>query len=193
MPLDKLDFSSLHESEATQVKAAISREEEFVGYIGAANAFSFVLKNYRRLAEIRVLEKNWVPAYLHASNFEAVSLSELQNIFDACNRDTLQDQFPIYTGDHFSNGERFSLFRGYAGPQHRKGMSWTSSLDKAIWYAAHHAEFYGLNDVAVYTTVVNRSEIYCCGNHYDFDYIVHPQTWWKVDVPALEFRLDRPR
>jgi hypothetical protein len=193
MLLENLDFSSLHESESAQVKAAISIGNEFIGYIDSAKTFQFVLKNYRRLAEMGGLERNWVPAYLHASNFEAVPLSELQDVFDACNRDTLQEQFPIYVGDHFSNGERFSLFRGCAGPQHRKGMSWTSSLDKAIWYAAHHAKYYGLQDVAVYATVVSRSEIYCCGDRYDFDYIVHPQTWWKVDVPASEFRLDRQR
>jgi hypothetical protein len=67
------------------------------------------------------------------------------------------------------------------------------TLGGAIWYAAHHAAYYDLVNVAVYATVVDRSEIYCCGDHYDFDYIVNPKTWWKVDVPAAEFRLNRPR
>jgi hypothetical protein len=53
-------------------------------------------------------------------------------------------------------------------------MSWTHSLDKAIWYAAHHAEYYDLTNLAVYVAAVNRSDIYCVGEHYDSDYIVYP-------------------
>ena len=192
MLLDELDCSSLQGSEADHVKRAIEKREDFIGYIPSM-AFKFILQNHRRLADLHVLERNWVPAYLHASQLNAVPLSVLQDVFDTCDRHTLQEHFPIYVGDHFSRGERFSLFRGCAGPEHRKGMSWTSSLDKAIWYAAHHAAYYDLENVAVYAAVVDRSEIYCCGDHYDFDYIVHPQTWWKVNVPPSEFRLDRPR
>jgi hypothetical protein len=192
MLLDELDYSKLLESQVAHVKRAIEIGEPFGGYI-PGKAFEFVLANYRHLAKLGTLEINWMPAYLHASHFNAVSLSALQEVFDTCNRHILQNSFPIYVGDHFSRGERFSLFRGCAGPEHRKGMSWTSSLDKAIWYAAHHAAYYDLENVAVYATVVERSEIYCCGDHYDFDYIVHPKVWWKVDVPASEFRLDRPR
>jgi hypothetical protein len=190
--LDELNCSGLLKSEAAHVKRAIENGEPFIGYI-PSKAFEFVLRNYRRLAELRVLERNWVPAYLQASQFDAVPLAVLQEVFDSCNRRVLQEHFPIYVGDHFSRGERFSLFRGCAGPEHRKGMSWTSSLDKAIWYAAHHAAYYDLKNLAVYAAVVDRSEICCCGDHYDFDYIVHPKMWWKVDVPTAEFRLNRPR
>ena len=72
-------------------------------------------------------------------------------------------------------------------------MSWTSSLDKAIWYAAHHVKYYNLENITVYAAVVERDEIYCCGAHYDFDFIVCPNEWWPIDVPKEEFRLDRPR
>jgi hypothetical protein len=192
MLLDKLDCSALLDAEIAQIKQAIANGEPFYGYI-PGKGLQFVLNNYRVLAQLGALERAWVPAYLHASHFKDAPLSVLQEVFDTCNRDKLQEHFPIYVGDHFSRGERFSLFRGCAGPEHRKGMSWTSSLDKAIWYAAHLAAYYELDNLAVYAAVVDRSEIYCCGDHYDFDYIVHPQTWWKVDVPADEFRLDRPR
>lgn len=195
MPLDELDFSSLKPIEIEKVRLAIKGNEELIGHIGSDKTLRFVLNNYRQLAELKVLEKNWMTAYLHVHNFNGVSLSQLQSVFDACDRDVLQTHFPIYVGDHFSNGVRFSLFRGCAGPQHQKGMSWTSSLDKAIWYATDHTEKSGLNrkDMAVYATTVDRSEIYCCGDHYEFDYIVHPQTWWKVDVPESEFTRGRQR
>jgi hypothetical protein len=140
MLLDELDYSTLLDSEITQVKQAIAKGESIYGYI-PGKGFQFVLNNYHILAQVGALERAWVPAYLHSSHFDPVPLALLQEVFDTCDRDKLQKYFPIYVGDHFSRGERFSLFRGCAGPEHRKGMSWTSSLDKAIWYAAHHAAY----------------------------------------------------
>lgn len=72
-------------------------------------------------------------------------------------------------------------------------MSWTSSLDKAIWYAAYHAAYYDLADCAVYVTTIPVSEIYCCLNHYDHDCIASLPSAWRVDVPTEVFRLDHPR
>jgi hypothetical protein len=43
------------------------------------------------------------------------------------------------------------------------GMSWSMSLDKAIWYAAKHAAAEKLSNVAVYAATVDRDGIYCCG------------------------------
>jgi hypothetical protein len=65
MMLDTLDCSTLRGSETSQVNEAIARGEDFIGYI-PGKAFAFVLKNYRALAELRVLERNWFQAYLHA-------------------------------------------------------------------------------------------------------------------------------
>lgn len=192
MRVDSLDWSELSENECAQVRGAMERSERFHGYI-PSKAFRFILGNYQQLARLKILETNWMPAYVHSSHFADIPLDLLKAVFDACDRKALQKEYPIEVGDHFSRGERFSLFRGCAGPQHRKGMSWTGSLDKAIWYAAHHVAYYDISKAAVYATVVDRSEIYCCGQHYDFDFIVHPATWWKVEVPAAEFRLDRPR
>ncbi len=190
--LEKLDFSGLSKDEVKSVSISFIKGEMFVGYI-PANAFDFVLRNSEVLFEPGILEDNWMQAYTHASHFEEVPLEKLQSLFDLCDKDVLQQNYPIPNVDHFSKGQRLSLFRGCAGPEHRMGMSWTLSLDKAIWYAAHHAEFYHLNNLAVYVSVVEKSEIYCCGNHYDYDFIVQPKQWWSVDVPASEFRLDRPR
>lgn len=189
---DAIDYSALNQAQIDDVQRAISVGEEFYGCIPEVG-LQFILSNYKALAKLEVLEFNWMLAYTHASHFAATPVDELQKVFDACSKEILQKRYPVYVGDHFSNGERFSLFRGCAGPEHRKGLSWTASLDKAIWYAAHHAEWYGLRDVAVYATTVSRDEIYCCGNHYDFDFVVHPKTWWKIDIPESEFRLGRPR
>jgi hypothetical protein len=72
-------------------------------------------------------------------------------------------------------------------------MSWTSSLDKAIWYAAHHAAFYELGNCAVYASIVLTGEVYCRLDHYDDDFIVHPAEVWRIVIPDSQFRLGRPR
>ncbi|MCH7541794.1 hypothetical protein IH981_03440, partial [Patescibacteria group bacterium] len=152
--MENINFEDLNREETDQVKNAILNGRVFDDYI-PGKGFNFILKNFKPLSAMGVLEESWMQAYTHASHFAGIPLDLIQEIFDTCDKKTLQEKYPIYVGDHFSNGERFSLFRGCAGATHKKGMSWTSSLDKAIWYAAHHAEYYDLDNVAVYTTVVN--------------------------------------
>jgi len=188
-----LDYSGLLDTEVKAIEQAISagKGEGIYGYI-PSKGFGFVLRNYKRLANLGILEQNWMTAYLHSSHFKDVPLSLLQEVFDTCDRAILQKHYPIPDLPRLS-GDRFSLFRGCAGPDHRMGMSWLTSLDQAIWYAAHHVAYYNLTNPAVYAAVVDRAEIYCCGDHYDFDYVVFPKAWWRVDVPLSEFRLNRPR
>jgi hypothetical protein len=204
-PTPTFDYSSLLDADVARVQHALSigDHHQIFGYI-PEKALQFVLSNYKRLSDHGILEQNWMQAYLHASHLNDVSLSLLQEIFDACDKQVLQKHYPIpvlywlpdsdWLGVLASRrGERISLFRGCAGPEHRMGMSWIASLDKAIWYAAKHAAYYQLTNLAVYATTVHRDEIYCCGYQYDFDFIVRPKTWWPVDVPESEFRLDRER
>lgn len=76
-------------------------------------------------------------------------------------------------------------------------MSWTTSLDKAIFYAAGHAIIpleRGLSaDMAVYATTVDLREIYCRVNRNEDEFIVVPDNLWRIDIPEAEFRLGRPR
>lgn len=187
--MNSLDFSGLTSDETRAVQSAISRGENFHGYIPAAS-LAFIVRNYRELATMGALDAPWLDAYVHASHFNAYGVSVLKAVFDACNRNRLRSLKPL--GDDATGG-RLTLFRGCAGPVHSRGMSWTSSLDKAIWYAAHHAEFYDLSDLAVYVTTVAVEDVYCRLDHYDEDFIAYLQGAWRVDVPSGEFRLDRPR
>lgn len=188
--MNLLDFSGLTNDEASAVQMAISRAENFHGYI-PASSLEFIVRNYRELAALGALEAPWLDAYVHASHFNAHGLSVLKAVFDACDRDRLRSLKPL-AGDA-TIAQRLTLFRGCAGPVHTMGMSWTSSLDKAIWYAAHHAEFYDLSDCAVYVVTVPADDIYCRLDHYDNDFIAYPQGAWRIEVPSGEFRLDRPR
>lgn len=187
--LDPLDFAGIDQKEAQHVRAAIQRGDNFYGYI-TSEALDFIVRNYLALARLQALEPAWLDCYVHASHFSTYGLETIKAIFDACDRQRLRALKKPVTQ---IAGERATLFRGCAGPVHTLGMSWTSSLDKAIWYAARHAAYYDLADCAAYVTTIPASEIYCCLDHYDHDCIAYPRSAWRVDVPAQEFRLDRPR
>lgn len=187
-----LDFAGLTEGDANDVRMAIARGENFHGYI-PKDCLVFIIRNYRMLAALGALEAPWLDAYVHASHFREQGVSVLKSVFDACDRDRLRALKPLGEAVSLVRGDRLTLFRGCAGRVHGMGMSWTPSLDKAIWYAAHHVDYYALRDPAVYVATVAVAEIYCRLDHYDDDFIVHPREAWRVDVPASEFRLDRPR
>ncbi|MES5483846.1 hypothetical protein QMZ05_13925 [Bradyrhizobium sp. INPA03-11B] len=189
---DRLDFEGIDKEDAISVRAAIDRGEVFAGYI-PETALDFIVRNFQTLAKLGVLEESWLAAYVHSSNLAAHGLSIVNAVFDACDRNRLLELKPLGEQVNRSRGDRLTLFRGCAGPIHTMGMSWTPSLDKAIWYAAHHAEYHGLTNRAVYVATVQIAEIYCRLDHYDDDFIVRPLTVWRVDVPDNEFRLDRPR
>lgn len=189
---EELDFTGLLEPDARNVRAAIAAGDNFHGYI-PSESLKFTIRNYRRLASLQALEAAWLDAYVHAAHFQPYGVEAIKAVFDACDRDRLLDLKPLGELGNIQRGGRVTLFRGCAGPVHHMGMSWTPSLDKAIWYAAHHAEFYDLANRAVYAATVSVAEIYCSLDHYDRDVIVYPSKAWRVDVPADEFRLDRPR
>ena len=189
--MTNLDFSGLSPEDAAKVGLAIDRRENFHGYI-PSESLDFIVRNYAALAEKGVLEPALLDAYVHASHFGAYGFERIKALFDACDRQRLLSMKPLGDiGNVF--GDRLSLFRGCAGPVHSMGMSWTPSLDKAIWYAAHHAEYHDLVDPVIYVASVAVEDIYCRLDHYDIDLIVCPRSAWRIDVPPSEFRLDRAR
>jgi hypothetical protein len=188
--LECLDFAGLSEKDAGTVKEVIALGENFAGYI-PENNLEFIIRNYRCLATLGNLEEPWLTAYERASHFQDHGHSVIKAVFDACDRDRLRKLKPL---GGYAKRERLTLFRGCAGPVHSLGMSWTPSLDEAIWYAAHHASYYHLDNLAVYVATVPIADIYCrLDDTGRVEFVVDPREAWRVDVPAGEFRLDRPR
>jgi|SRR3984957_9904584 len=187
-----LNFAGLTEEDANKVRIAVAHGENFHGYI-PSESLGFIIRNYRSLAALGSLEAPWLDAYVHASHFSPHGVSVIQAVFDACDRGRLLALKPLGEAPALVRNDRLTLFRGCAGPKHSMGMSWTPSLDKAIWYAAHHAEYYALANRAVYVAIMPIADIYCRLNHYDDDFITFAREAWRVDVPVGEFRLDRPR
>ena len=109
---------------------------ELLRYI-PTQVFDFILRNFAALRELGALEEVWLDAHIFQNRFADYGLETVKAVFDACDRSKLQTSKPINAPIAIARQERVSLFRGCAGPVHHMGMSWTSSLDKAIWYAAH--------------------------------------------------------
>jgi len=185
-----LDFVGLTGPEVRAVMGAIASGENFHGYI-PETGLDFILRNYRQLATLGVLEAAWLDAYVHAPHFNQHGMLVVKAVFDACDRDRLRLLKPISAP--YSSTDRLTLFRGCAGPVHTFGMSWSASLDKAIWYAAHHVAFYDLANPAVYVTTMSVADIYCQLDHYDDDFIAYSEEAWRINLPASEFKLDRQR
>jgi hypothetical protein len=158
--LERLDFAGLTERDTNEVRNAIARGENFHGYI-PAESLGFIIRNYRILAPMGALEAAWLDAYVHSSHFCEHGLSVVKSIFDACNWERLCMLKPFCQALTFEKEGRFTLFRGCAGQAHSMCMSWTRSLDKAVWYAAHHVEYYDLANPAVYVATMPMAEIYC--------------------------------
>jgi hypothetical protein len=185
--LKALVFSGLDGRSADAVTSAIRRSENFHGYI-PSESLDFIVRNYRALASLGALEAAWLDAYVHASHFAAHPLETLKAIFDACDPRRLQHLKPVGDLGALSQNERVTLFRGCAGPRHTLGMSWTQSLDKAIWYAAHHVAHYDLSNPKVYVATISIESIYCRLDHYDGDFIALPDEAWPVAVPSANAR-----
>lgn len=185
------DFTGLSSEEVANVTKGIAGDQDLCWLLGSEKSMDFIMRNYLRLAAAGNLERSWISTYVHTSHFNDIGLTRLRAIFDACDRSRLQTLSVPVRKD--ISTERISLFRGCAGPIHSLGMSWTTSLDKAIYYAALHSEHHDLKNLAVYTTTVATEEIYCRLDKNEHEFIVIPSTAWRIDVPPSEFRLDRPR
>lgn len=157
-----------------------------------------VISNYKELKEKGELEEKWIDAYLHASHFRDIPHQDLKAIFDACDQSRLKKiseqryGHPIRSSSQ--NLNPFTVFRGCLGNEFRSGMSWTIDLYQAIKYPkrAKLHNFYGASEhqiCSIWVALVEKDEIYCYLNHYEPEFIVCPEKYWKVDVPQELFEV----
>ncbi|MBY3032438.1 hypothetical protein HF265_25710 [Rhizobium leguminosarum] len=192
--MSEWDYTGLSADEIEAFRQAIEVGED-LHWRFRERSTDFIVRNCAKLAEMDRLESYWLSTYLNTSHFEHIGFDKLKTVFDACDRTKLQKHsVPVSKG---ISTERISLFRGCGGLVHTRGMSWTPSLDKAIWYAAWHREWHledeEQGEVAVYATTICLSEVYCRLDHNEDEFLVVPDNMWRIEVPASEFRLDRQR
>lgn len=130
----------------------------------ASNMESLVLvyMNAKALLDRGMYERALLDAFIAArTNNHHFPVNMLQWLFSRADRARL-----LAAGDPLPDGETFTLYRGVAGrgPARRvRGFSWTSSPERAQWFA-NRAGGWGLHDPAVYTVTVERSDVYAYSN-----------------------------
>lgn len=197
--ISQLDYSGLTIEEENDVKTAIENGEEFYFHIDEENGqrLKFIINNCKALLSIGCLERNWIEAYIKASHFRGIPVEVIKSVFDACDRQVLQSIYPVPNLPNRIQGT-FSLFRGCVGDSFQQGLSWTSSIDKAIWYAAQHRDYNHYHaektvNCSLYVTSMSPENVYCSPRENEPEFITYSKKWWKIEVPQSEFVLNRPR
>jgi hypothetical protein len=144
-----------------RVKAAWAEKdiERVLLWLGNHMHMAFVCDNFLLLKESGVYEK----ALLHALtsprvNNANISSSTLQFLFQYADREKL-----IKEGDPLPGPGPFVVYRGVAGrgaKRRLRGLSWTASLDKAIWFAKRFAELPDMEKPTVYQATVTAEHVY---------------------------------
>jgi hypothetical protein len=68
-----------------------------------------------------------------------------------------------------------NVYRGVAGKSHRRGLSWTLSIDRARWFARRYARWFG-NPLVYEATVDARDVLAFIVDRDERQVVVHPDT-----------------
>jgi hypothetical protein len=173
----KPDLSSI---EPSLRKQALQRLEDgnVCGFLlcawgGSDNWLQIIAQNINSLKHRGLYEKGLLEAFIGTRlNNVRHPFKSILRLFSLADKDKLRA-----AGDEFPKPGPSKLYRGVAGrePDRRvKGISWTASLDIAIWYAGR---FSNLADAAVYSVGVEEMHIlaYTNGREEDEYFVLLPK------------------
>ena len=120
---------------------------------------AFVSDNIPILREYGLFEKALISAYVRTrTNWSFWPFSEIRYLFSIADRKKL-----IEAGDPLPGDGPFTVYRGVSGrgvARRIRGISWTSSMERAIWFANRDPS---LEKPAVFEAIVDKSLVlaYC--------------------------------
>ena len=129
------------------------------------NRMAFVSDNLSPLIAYGFYEKALFNAYIGTvTNLKYWKLRDLRFMFNLADKDTLYG-----LGDNFDKEYPLTVYRGICGGGNAyrpRGLSWTTDLEQAKWFATFPQQRYGkkFNNIHVYKTQVSREKIYFCTN-----------------------------
>ncbi len=138
----------------------------------------FVADNMHRLIARGTYEKCLLSAYMGTrTNHSHWSKNYLEMLFLAANRQKL-----LMAGDKLPDGDEFILYRGVSGTGNKRrirGISWTSDLDRAKWFANRMADI--LPNPAVYTIKAKRDHVLAYINdRNENEFLIIPEPSMKI-------------
>jgi hypothetical protein len=148
------------------------------------NGLRVVLDNPHALKDRGIYEQCLVFAYTDCRvNHHWLPESQLRGLFEIADREKL-----LAAGDPFPNEGEFRLYRGIAGHGRARrplGISWTSSLAIACWFANRLK----LPNPAVVTSTVSASEVWAVINaRGEQEFIVRPASYTKLAMSLSQLR-----
>lgn len=138
----------------------------------------FVNHNLPRLIARGTYEKCLISAFIGTrTNNGNWTQKDLEYFFSLANRRKL-----LMAGDKLPDGDEFILYRGVAGIGNKRrirGISWTSDLERAKWFANRWKEF--LPNPAVYMIKVKRDQILAyCNDRNENEFLIIPKPHMKI-------------
>jgi hypothetical protein len=120
----------------------------------------FILNNINSLIKNQLYEEVLIKALTTPRlNLKHIPLTFIHGLLDCADKQKMR-----LHGDALQSNGPFVLYRGVAGrgeARREKGISWTASLEKAIWFSKR---FPGLEDPAVYKSIVPIEYVYAYTN-----------------------------
>jgi hypothetical protein len=123
----------------------------------------FVIQNMGSLLEHGIYEETLLNAFIGArTNWANYPIDYLHKLFKIGDRNRF-----LQAGDPLPHRGPFTLYRGIAGAKdfrRERGISWTSSLEMAKWYAGRFTNFLKLENPAVFEAIVDEEFVYTYTN-----------------------------
>ena len=149
-------------------QALLDRRDVDIGgflcrWFSSTTRLDFVIDHSTELRECGLFERGLLCAWIDAkTNVRNWTRGFTRGVFALCDRDRL-----LAAGQSLPGPGPFELYRGVAGKgaaRRKRGVSWTSSIARARWFAAWYVDRYKLPDPSVYRTVVEKRDVIAYSN-----------------------------
>jgi hypothetical protein len=128
-------------------------------YMPNTRCLSFIVDNHCEFKRCGLYEKALIDAYIGTrTNFSRWSFALINYLFELADREKL-----LECGDPLPGDGPFTIYRGISGrgaARRIRGISWTGSLDRAIWFAKR----FDFEKPVVFRATVEKSLVYVYSN-----------------------------
>jgi len=165
-----LNLSTVEPQLIELAKKALAEGNIFgvMGYMPNTSRLAFVVDNFPVLKERGVYEEALLDAYTGTrTNFSRWSFDLINYLFELADRKKL-----LECGEPLPGDGPFTVYRGVSGrgaARRIRGMSWTGSIERAIWFAKRFV----FEKPAVFKATVEKRLVYAfCNDRKEEEFLV---------------------
>ena len=156
-----LNLSSVEPQLIELAKSALVENDilKVMGYMPNTRRLVFVIDNYLELKQRGIYEEALFDAYIGTrTNFSRWSFDLIKYLFEKADRGKF-----FKSGDPLPGDGPFIIYRGISGcgaARRIRGISWTGSMERAIWFAKR----FDFEKPAVFEATVDKCLVYAYSN-----------------------------